>query len=70
MIRFLLHLRHKCIRILREFITLRQVGKHMGEVHVGGPTRLTKNTTINRNPNFNGMTINGYGYVTFGDNFH
>jgi acetyltransferase-like isoleucine patch superfamily enzyme len=67
---FINSIRHKIVRHIREYLVLRQVGAHMGEVHVGGPTHLNKGTTIKLNPNFNGMTINGYGEVEFGNNFH
>ncbi len=55
---------------LRSYKALRQVGSHHNQIFVGGPTSLTKTTHLGRNPNFNGMVINGYGEVTFGDNFH
>jgi acetyltransferase-like isoleucine patch superfamily enzyme len=37
---------------------------------VGGHTKLTRTTILNRNPNFNGMVVSGGGIVNFGDNFH
>lgn len=46
------------------------VKSHKGEIFVGGYTKLTKNTILNRNPNFNGMIVSGSGTVEFGDNFH
>ncbi|MDB4505893.1 acyltransferase [Saprospiraceae bacterium] len=63
-------LRRKIIRIIRQEILLRRVGSHQGELFIGGPTILTKDTKLGKNPNFNGMVINGYGEVAFGDNFH
>ncbi|TKC05269.1 acyltransferase [Pedobacter frigoris] len=54
----------------RGFLVLKQVGSHKGEIYVGGRTRLSKQTHLGRNPNFNGMTINGIGKVLIGDNFH
>jgi acetyltransferase-like isoleucine patch superfamily enzyme len=51
-------------------INLSRVKKHRGELFIGGPTLLSKNTILNANPNFNGMVIKGTGEVTFGDNFH
>lgn len=51
-------------------INLLRVKKHRGELFIGGPTLLSKNTILNANPNFNGMVIKGTGEVTFGDNFH
>lgn len=61
---------YSIIRIVRQFIVLRQVGSHHGEIYVGGKTRLSKQTHLGRNINFNGMTINGIGKVVIGDNFH
>lgn len=55
---------------VRAFRVLRQVGSHQNEIFVGGPTTLTSKTVLGKNPNFNGMKINGYGMVIFGDNFH
>ncbi len=66
----MLKLRHTLIRGIRQFIVLRQVGSHKGEIFVGGKTRLSKQTHLGLNPNFNGMTINGVGKVIIGDNFH
>ena len=61
--------RHAVMRRLRGYVVLRQVASHMGEVYVGGPTRLSNGTALKRNPNFNGMTVNGCGEVVFGNNF-
>ena len=36
----------------------------------GGYCRFTKRTVLGSNTNFNGMKINGGGYVTIGNNFH
>jgi chloramphenicol O-acetyltransferase type B len=55
---------------IRSFIILKYVKSHKGEIFVGGKTKLTRNTILNRNPNFNGMNVNGGGKVVFGDNFH
>lgn len=51
-------------------ILLSKVKSHKNQIYVGGKTRLTSNTILNSNPNFNGMIIKGYGKVIFGDNFH
>ena len=40
---------------------LRKVLKHKGQLYIGGPTSLTANTILGRNPNFNGMKILGFG---------
>lgn len=61
---------HKIIRSVRGYLVLRQVKSHQNEIFVGGYTRLTSQTTLGKNPNFNGMVVNGYGEVYFGDNFH
>jgi chloramphenicol O-acetyltransferase type B len=58
------------LRKVREFICLRQVGSHAGVIFVGGPTRLTRQTHLGKNSNFNGMKISGRGKVVIGDNFH
>lgn len=60
----------KVIRFLRGYIVLRQVESHQNEIFVGGYTRLSNKTKLGKNPNFNGMIVNGYGSVSFGDNFH
>ena len=66
-IKFLVYL---LIRNLQQRIVLSQVASHMGEIFVGGFTRLSKNTYLGKNPSFNGLIINGIGKVVFGDNFH
>ncbi|MBP6755050.1 MAG: acyltransferase [Bacteroidia bacterium] len=70
MIRILKLIVHFCIRRYRERIVLLQVASHNKEIAVGGRTRLSKNTFLGRNPNFNGLTVNGTGKVIIGDNFH
>jgi acetyltransferase-like isoleucine patch superfamily enzyme len=62
----------RLLRKYRSYRVLKRVKSHHNEVFVGGiaPTRLTTNTILGRNPNFNGMTILGSGEVSFGDNFH
>jgi len=61
---------HFLIRKIRGFIVLRQVASHNNEIYVGGYTRLSKKTYLGKNPNFNGLIINGIGEVIIGDNFH
>lgn len=58
------------LRKTRGFIILQYVKSHKNEIFVGGKTKLSRNTVLNRNPNFNGMIIAGNGKVVFGDNFH
>ncbi len=60
----------KIIRIVRGYYVLSQVKVHHNEIFIGGYTRLSNKTILGKNPNFNGMVINGYGQVIFGDNFH
>lgn len=59
-----------CIRTLRAYRVKRQCAFHKGHVRVGGPTKLTRNTYLGENANFNGLVIRGGGRVTIGDNFH
>ena len=61
---------HLIIRKFRQRMVLLQVAEHKNEIFVGGYTRLSKNTYLGKNPNFNGLIINGIGQVIFGDNFH
>lgn len=61
---------HLIIRKIRQRIVLSQVALHEGEIFVGGHTRLSKYTYLGKNPNFNGMIVNGIGKVVIGDNFH
>ena len=55
---------------LLEKRALKVVHSHKGEVHIHGRTHLTPQTVLGKNPNFNGLIINGKGKVVFGDNFH
>lgn len=48
----------------------RQCAAYTGKISVGGPTRLTRNTYLGNNVNFNGLVVSGGGKVTIGDNFH
>lgn len=70
MLRILKKLVHLIIRKLREKWVLSQVASHENEVAVGGHTRLSNNTYLGKNPNFNGLIVNGIGKVKIGDNFH
>lgn len=60
----------KIIRAYRAYKVLKHVKAHQNQIYVGGKTRLSCNTILGKNPNFNGMIINGHGEVVFGDNFH
>jgi acetyltransferase-like isoleucine patch superfamily enzyme len=57
-------------RYVYKWVILSYVKSHKGELFVGGHTKLTRTTILNRNPNFNGMVVSGGGIVNFGDNFH
>ncbi len=61
---------HFIIRYIRGRIVLYQVKSHCNEISVGGPTRLSSETHLGKNPNFNGLIVNGIGRVVIGDNFH
>lgn len=61
---------HFVIKKIRENIVLSQVASHKNEIAVGGYTRLSSNTYLGKNPNFNGLVVNGVGKVVIGDNFH
>jgi acetyltransferase-like isoleucine patch superfamily enzyme len=58
------------INSIRGYLVLRQVNSHKNQIYIGGKTRLSDKTSLGRNPNFNGMIINGIGEVIIGDNFH
>lgn len=70
MLRVLKKIVHLVIRKFREKWVLSQVASHQKEVAVGGHTRLSNTTHLGKNPNFNGLIVNGIGKVTIGDNFH
>lgn len=58
------------VRLLRQKWELSKVLSHKNEIYIGGPTSLSRNTILLKNPNFNGLKILGTGKVIFGDNFH
>tara|TARA_R110001599_G_scaffold150615_1_gene334663 strand:+ start:1840 stop:2376 length:537 start_codon:yes stop_codon:yes gene_type:complete len=60
----------KTIRYFRVRAVKAQCGSYKGKVQVGGPTKLSKNTFLGYNVNFNGLVVSGGGKVTIGDNFH
>lgn len=55
---------------IRVFLALKRVKSCKGKLYIGGKSVFSKNTVLGYNTNFNGITINGYGFVTIGDNFH
>ena len=66
----ILDLLRRSTRALRTYRAKRQCASYKGNVTVNGPTRLTKNTHLGANVNFNGLIINGGGRITIGNNFH
>ena len=54
------------------WMLLKKVADHQGQIFIGGNgrTKLSKSTHLGKNVNFNGMTVQGYGHVYFGNNFH
>lgn len=58
------------LRKIRVYLALKRVKSCKGKLYIGGKTIFSKNTFLGYNTNFNGMTINGNGSVTIGDNFH
>ena len=48
----------------------RQVGSHGTGLRASGTIRLTKDTHLGNNVNFNGLEVAGIGEVRIGDNFH
>lgn len=60
----------KIQRKARIYRAKKTCGGYVDRVQVGGVTRLTKNTFLGDNANFNGLTISGGGRVVIGDNFH
>jgi acetyltransferase-like isoleucine patch superfamily enzyme len=57
-------------RALYTGIVKRMVGKHDEVLFVNAFSCVTKKTTLGKNVNFNGMSIQGGGAVVIGDNFH
>jgi len=70
LIKRILKLRRDIVKFIWRKQVLITVKSHKNEIYVGGKTKLSNNTHLGKNPNFNGMVINGYGEVTIGDNFH
>lgn len=60
----------RIIMKIEGYYILKKVKSHKKQIFIGGRTRLTRNTTLGYNPNFNGMKIVGYGEVIIGNNFH
>jgi acetyltransferase-like isoleucine patch superfamily enzyme len=58
------------MRTVFTFFVRITVNSHGKNLRVNFYTRLTCNTFLGNNNNFNGMVIRGNGKVTIGDNFH
>jgi len=52
------------------FIVSRKARSVGASLKVNRPSKVTRNTVLGNNVNFNGMKITGYGNVYIGDNFH
>lgn len=46
------------------------LGDFSARIKANGYTKLSKNTEVGENVNFNGLIIQGKGHCRFGDNFH
>lgn len=64
----------KYIKKIKQFIygkKIKLTSKKVGNVlKVNGKSKVTKNTILGNNVNFNGMCIKGRGSIIIGDNFH
>jgi len=60
----------KRLNRINGYFLLKHVKSHKNQIFIGGKTRLSRNTILGKNPNFNGMRIIGIGEVIIGDNFH
>lgn len=58
------------MRTVFTFFVKKTVRSHGQIIRANFYTRLTPNTVLGNNVNFNGMIIRGAGNVTIGDNFH
>lgn len=60
----------KVMSYIRIYLIKKMCGGYKGIVKVNGKTKVTNNTFLGNNVNFNGMDIQGRGKVIIGDNFH
>lgn len=70
---FLKNVKKVCKKYQRNFrisLVKKRCGSYVNRVQVGGKTKLTKNTHLGDNVNFNGLVITGGGRVDIGNNFH
>lgn len=60
----------KISSFIRAYLIKKICGGYKGKIKVNGKTKVTTNTFLGNNVNFNGMDIQGRGKVVIGDNFH
>ena len=61
----------KSIMVIYSSIFIKKKCKQYGpSLHVNGYSRVTTNTYLGTNVNFNGMLLEGDGKITIGNNFH
>ena len=63
-------IRVKVTSYIRVALIKKICGGYKGDIKVNGKTKVTTNTFLGHNVNFNGMDIQGKGKVVIGDNFH
>lgn len=61
---------HVCMSKLFKLFVIIRIGKYENNLFVNGYSKVTKNTFIGKNVNFNGIKITGIGKVIIGNNFH
>mgnify|MGYP000189091868 CR=1 FL=1 len=64
------NLLHKICRKICTSIVKKRCKSYGENLRVNMFSKITKNTTLGNNVNFNGMRISGLGKVLIGDNFH
>lgn len=64
------NLLHKICRKICTSIVKKRCKSYGENLKVNMFSKITKNTTLGNNVNFNGMRISGLGKVLIGDNFH
>ncbi len=60
-------------RLRKRYVQFRaeyEVAEYVPPMKAKGDTKLSRNTSLGRNCNFNGMHVEGRGKVAIGDNFH
>jgi len=67
---FLKNVIKKLRRCFYTSIVKQMVGEYEKPLYVNGFSRVTRKTSLGKNVSFNGMSIQGCGEVSIGDNFH